>query len=268
MAQLEVLSRPAHPRVQLPRERVPLLFVHGAYVGAWCWDEHFLDWFAERGYPAHAVSLRGHGRSEGRDQLDSLGLSDYADDVRQVIASLPQPPVLVGHSMGALVVQKSLEAPGATAPAMILACPVPSYGLLPSSFSLAMTRPALFAGMNDLANGGRAAPHVVAEALFSGSHDPEKIENCYRRMQRESRRALFDMSGWGLPMPWRLQRPPTLVLGAGKDVLFSVHESQATARMLGAEFRSVPDLGHGIMLDTGWERAAGEMAVWLGAVGL
>jgi hypothetical protein len=30
----------------------PLLFVHGAAHGAWCWDEHFLDFFAEKGYIA------------------------------------------------------------------------------------------------------------------------------------------------------------------------------------------------------------------------
>ena len=27
----------------------PLLFVHGAWHAAWCWDEHFLSYFADRG---------------------------------------------------------------------------------------------------------------------------------------------------------------------------------------------------------------------------
>lgn len=30
----------------------PLLFVHGAFHGTWCWSEHFLDFFAERGVTA------------------------------------------------------------------------------------------------------------------------------------------------------------------------------------------------------------------------
>ena len=42
---------------------VPLLFVHGAGHAAWCWDEHFLDFFADKGFRAVAVSLRGHGAS-------------------------------------------------------------------------------------------------------------------------------------------------------------------------------------------------------------
>lgn len=35
----------------------PLLFVHGAWHGSWCWDENFLDFFAARGYRAIAASL-------------------------------------------------------------------------------------------------------------------------------------------------------------------------------------------------------------------
>jgi pimeloyl-ACP methyl ester carboxylesterase len=56
---LEVIDKgsctDAHP--------VPLLFVHGGWHGAWCWDDHFLDFFADAGYRAVAVSLRGHGTS-------------------------------------------------------------------------------------------------------------------------------------------------------------------------------------------------------------
>jgi pimeloyl-ACP methyl ester carboxylesterase len=62
---LEVISRyPAesgHP--------TPLLFILGMLHGAWCWDAHFLDYFARQGYAAHAVNLRGHGNSEGRENL-------------------------------------------------------------------------------------------------------------------------------------------------------------------------------------------------------
>ena len=65
---LEVVSR--YP--SKGKRCTPLLFVHGAFSAAWIWSEHFLDWFSERGWPVHAVSLRGHGGSEGHE---SLGLS-------------------------------------------------------------------------------------------------------------------------------------------------------------------------------------------------
>jgi pimeloyl-ACP methyl ester carboxylesterase len=52
---------------------VPLLFVHGAWHAAWCWDERFLDFFADRGYRALAMSLRGHGKSPAPKPMQFWG---------------------------------------------------------------------------------------------------------------------------------------------------------------------------------------------------
>lgn len=147
---------------------------------------------------------------------------------------------------------------------------------MPSSFRLAWTRPALFAGLNAVANGGRASPEVLAEALFAGRIDPERLAQCYERMQRESRRALLDMAGWslsgvpgwGLPSALNGARTPTLVLGAEKDSLITHGEAEGTARLLGAEYRRLARLGHAIMLDEHWQSAAGAIAAWLAAKGL
>jgi len=240
--------------------------VHGAYVGAWCWDEYFLAWFAERGYEAHALSLRGHGRSGGRERLHEFGLADYAEDLAHAVGQMQRPPVLIGHSMGALVVQKFLE--HSSVPAAVLACPVPPFGLLPSTFSLAFTRPALFTEINALAAGHSASRGALAEALFAGPVGEERIERIYGRMQAESRRALLDMSGWGLPQTWRMHRPPTLVLGAEHDVLVSPGLAQSAARLIGADYHELAGLGHALMLDERWEEAAGALFAWLRARGL
>lgn len=42
---LEILSR--HP-VE-PQHATPIFFIHGMMHGAWCWDAHFLDYFAQQG---------------------------------------------------------------------------------------------------------------------------------------------------------------------------------------------------------------------------
>jgi hypothetical protein len=76
----------------------PLLFIHGSLHGAWCWDVHFLDYFAEHGFAAHAVNLRGHGNSEGREALRWMRIADFVDDVANAAAQLPSPPILIGHS--------------------------------------------------------------------------------------------------------------------------------------------------------------------------
>ena len=99
---------------------VPLLFVHGIWHAAWCWDEHFLDFFADKGYRAVALSLRGHGASSLSKPLKSCSIADYVDDVRAVVGKLGSPPVLIGHSVGGFIVQKYLESHDA--PAGVLIC--------------------------------------------------------------------------------------------------------------------------------------------------
>ena len=94
---LEVINKgsgsDAHP--------VPLLFVHGANHAAWCWDEHFLDFFADKGYRALAVNLRGHGRSPTSKPLRKCLVADYVDDVASVADTLETRPVIIGHSWAA-----------------------------------------------------------------------------------------------------------------------------------------------------------------------
>lgn len=246
--------------------RTPLVFVHGGYVGAWSWAEHFLPWFAARGFPVHALSLRGHAGSSGRERLHSFGLGDYVEDLALVVDALPRPPVLIGHSMGALVVQKYLE--HAPARAVALACPVPPFGLLPSAFSLALFRPGLWSEINALATGHSASRRALAEALFAGPLEAERMERIYARMQAESRRALMDMTWWGLPAFWRLNPSDVLVLATARDVLISQALTESTARLLGAEYRLLDGIGHALMLDARWERAAEALLGWIEERGL
>src|SRR3984885_3925150 len=84
---------------------VPLLFVHGGWHGAWCWDEHFLDFFADAGYRAIALSVRGHGNSPTTKPLSRCSVADYVEDLRSVADGLSTRPVLIGHSMGGFIVQ-------------------------------------------------------------------------------------------------------------------------------------------------------------------
>jgi len=56
---------------------VPILFEHGMWHAAWCWAERFLPYFARHGYPAHALSLRCHGGSEGREPFCGSFMADY-----------------------------------------------------------------------------------------------------------------------------------------------------------------------------------------------
>ena len=82
-----------------------IVFVHGICHDARCW-KNFMEFFSEQGYRCSALSLRGHGGSGGKERLQSFTLSDYVEDVEQVVAQCETKPFLVGHSMGGAVVQQ------------------------------------------------------------------------------------------------------------------------------------------------------------------
>jgi non-heme chloroperoxidase len=256
---LEVLAAgaltAAHP--------TPLLFVHGAYAGAWTWAEHFLPFFAAQGFAAYALSLRGHGESDGHDRLAWHSLRDYVDDLAEVVDALPAPPVLVGHSMGAMVIMKYLER--ATVPGAVFLAPVPPQGLLGPSVALAFARPSLFAELNGLLAHGRASPAAMHEALFAGPVSAERLTRYYARFQRESARAIWDMTWFDLPRGWLMRRPPMLALLAGRDALLPrVHSQTGFAGL--AQVDVLDGFGHAMMLESGWERAASRLRDWLGQI--
>jgi pimeloyl-ACP methyl ester carboxylesterase len=241
----------------------PLLFIHGAYTAAWCWDEHFLPYFADAGYEATAVSLSGHGGSPGREFLDLLSLDDYVRDVLEVIDGFDTPPVLIGHSMGGMVVQKCLEV--RQVPAVVLMASVPPQGLWASAMGLALRKPDLMAELNNLLTGGVTSPEALREALFAQPVSTERLQQMARRVQPESARVIWDMTLFNLPQPARMHRVPTLVLGAECDPIIPPSLTDMTARAMGVSARLFPGMGHGMMLEADWRSVAQAVREWLPA---
>ena len=94
-------KRPKHTSANKP----PILLVHGAWHGAWCWEGNYLDYFAEAGHETWALDLSGHGGSSNTKPLRLTTIGDYIKDVMAVINAMPEAPILIGHSMGGLVCQ-------------------------------------------------------------------------------------------------------------------------------------------------------------------
>ena len=61
---------------------------------------------ASQGFECLALSLRGHGESKSHKPLDQLSLKDYQKDLFSVIDQFEEPPMVIGHSMGAYLLQQ------------------------------------------------------------------------------------------------------------------------------------------------------------------
>lgn len=256
---LEVISHLPVGRAQ----PTPLLFVHGAYSGAWVWDEHFLPFFAKHGYAAHALSLRGHGESDGHASLMFARLRDFVADVEEVIATLPKPPVLIGHSLGGMVVQKVLHR--RPLPAAVLMASAPPHGMIPSLFGMAFANPGLF---RELAMVQSFGPMVinglnVRRALFADDTPDEAVIRYMKRFQPESTLVILDLMGLDLPPSTPCLDLPVLVLGAEHDQFVFRGGIEATAETYRTEAEIFPGMGHAMMLDHNWQQVAERMLQWL-----
>ncbi|HHJ52730.1 MAG TPA: alpha/beta hydrolase [Caldithrix abyssi] len=241
----------------------PILFVHGMWHGAWCWQEHFMPYFSEAGFEVWAFSLRGHGQSTGREKLRWTSLNDYVADLQQVVSEMPAAPVLVGHSMGGMIVQKYLEEHHEI-PAAVLMASGPPNGLLKVTLRVMAMFPATFVKCNLTLSLYPLVKHPdkVRRLFFADSFPEEKVTEYTNRLQDESYRAYLDLLLLNLPKPQKVQTP-LLVLGGEQDQLFSKKEVRYTANVYGSEAVIFPDMGHDMMLDAGWQAVADRIIRWL-----
>jgi len=261
---------PAEPNLEIRRRlpasrtrKPPLVFVHGGYCDAWCWEPYFLPWFASRGYPSYALSLRGHGRSGGAESLVVAGLEDYEADVEHVAGLLDAAPVFVGHSMGAAIVERIVAKRPVRGAALL--APVPPAGLLTMAARLAAGNPDYLLQMNAL-DPTRMSATVLAALqpyYFSADVAPEILAEAPAHLNAESPRALFDLSlrlHWALPGS---NSRPVFVMGAEGDRISVPDDVRATARHHGVAPTLLPGLAHMLMLERKWKTAAQALESWL-----
>jgi pimeloyl-ACP methyl ester carboxylesterase len=250
MPQLEhLILRPTDRRYA-----TPLLLVHGAWHGAWCWHDAMTD-FAGRGFEVHAISWRGHGGSDRPRSINLVGVRDYVGDLAQAIEAISPRPVVVAHSLGGYLTQLYLtehELAGA-----VLLCSAPHKGVLPFLLRYARRHPLvylrIFATLNLLHMVG--TPDLAREAFFRDDIAPDILRHYSAQLVPESLRTAIDTSLLVFPEPQR-NRSPLLAIAAERDAIFTLDEQRALAQAYDAKLLIVPQAAHDLMLDPAWPQAA------------
>ena len=110
-----------------------ILFVHGMYMNAKSWQP-WIDRAQEQGYSAEALSWPFHEgepvelRAHVNPALGLLKFKQVVDHYKRHIDSLAERPLLVGHSIGGLVVQKLVN--DGYAAAAVSITPAPPQGII------------------------------------------------------------------------------------------------------------------------------------------
>jgi pimeloyl-ACP methyl ester carboxylesterase len=82
------------------------VLVHGAFGGAWCW-EPVVGKLEAAGHMVTAIDLPGGGDDE--TPVEDVTLDAYADRVCAALAGSPDPAIVVGYSMGGVVITQAAQ---------------------------------------------------------------------------------------------------------------------------------------------------------------
>jgi pimeloyl-ACP methyl ester carboxylesterase len=251
-----------------PPAGAPILFIHGAFGGAWMWREIFMPYFARRGRAVAALSLSGHGSSEGRAERRETRLADYLEDVSRAFAEFREPPIVVAHSLGGLLAQMLLGREAMRGLALLGS--LPPEGMIFTTPRLAATDPHIFleALLGTFADKKLPIGMAAHELLFSEGLPRELVARYSARMVPEAPRALTEAHLPGPVLSAFLLGIPALVIGGSLDRLVWRASTLRTALYHAAEHEIVEGAGHFLQLDLGAEHVARRTLDWIEAHGL
>jgi 3-oxoadipate enol-lactonase len=193
----------------------PLVFLHGIGGAARTW-RHQLASFGNR-FRAIAWDMPGYG---GSAPLDRVSIAELADALQRFIEQLgAESPILVGHSIGGMIVQKWLVQSPKLARAVVLAQTSPAFGKPDGDWQKSFIEARL--GPLDRGETMRSlAPSLVQELV--GEHaDPKGMElarDCMASVPEASYRAMMlALIGFDQRSTLKDISVPTLLLSGSRD---------------------------------------------------
>jgi non-heme chloroperoxidase len=258
-----------------------IVFIHGLWIHSAAWQD-WMQFFNEKGYetinppwPGDAETVEGCRKNP--QSIANRGVVEVADSYAKVIASLPNPPIVIGHSFGGLITQVILGRGIASAGIAIDPAPIKGVWQLPFS--------ALRASLPVLGN-----PFNFKKAV-SLTFDQFRYGFANAIPEHEAR-DLYDR--WLIPAPGRplfqaafatlnpsaetkvntanTTRGPLLITGGEKDhiappILGSASKKKYAASVV-TDFKLFENRGHSLAMDHGWKEVAEYSLAWLNRNGL
>jgi non-heme chloroperoxidase len=249
-----------------------VVFIHGAFCGGWCFAD-IMPEFAQRGWSCQAPDLPFHvpGPTRTPDpQLAKQSITDYTRNMAEFLARFPEPPVIVGHSMGGLIAQQ-LAAQG-LARALVLLAPASPWGVLPST-PAEMTLAKGLMQASPFWNKALNPSFEVAKGDSLASLDPQAQRRIFDMFSAESGLALFELFFWMFDQQRatavdaaKVTCPVRVVSGSDDKVISPVTGRKVAALYANATFEEDAGRGHFLIMEEGAAKLAARCADWVGKV--
>ena len=210
-----------------------------------------------RATPRTRFRCAATARRGGRETLFVTGLDDFAADVERVAAGLPSPPVLIGHSMGAAVIERLLATRPVRAAALLVAGAADGT---PADGRAARRRAARVPDADCRSSIRRGSPRTCSTCCGRTISAPTSRREILRRSDESplrgiAARAARSVAAAALAAAGAQRRrrcscwAPKAIASANPD------DVRATASHHGVEATIVPGLAHMLMLERQWEKA-------------
>jgi pimeloyl-ACP methyl ester carboxylesterase len=249
-----------------------IVFIHGMFVTSRCWDE-WKTFFEAKGYECHAPAwpLKDASQTELRKKHPDVAgeghvhLADVIDVYEKFIRSLGDAPILVGHSMGGLIVQILLDRGlGCCGVAIDSA---PPKGVITTKFSfLKANWPAL----NPFSP--KHTPLLLSKKQFQyafADHlQDAELDKAYECVVPQSKLIPRDTLGKIAAIDYKTKKQPLLFVAGEKDKIIPSSLNKSNCKKYSSsssktEFKEFPGRRHYLINDKGWEEIAAYVAEWL-----
>lgn len=248
-----------------------IVFIHGLFVTRHCWDG-WVRRYAERGHTCVAVAWPGRDqpaatlRQRHPDlELARLTLAEVVAHHERIIRALPEPPVLIGHSMGGLIAQILLQRGLASAAVAIDSAPPRGIVSLKWSFlkanwpTLNLLRPA---------SQPYQMPFKHFQYAFVNGMPLDEQQAAYATTVPESLRAGRGALTSVAQINFKQARGPLLLVAGGNDHIIPASLNQANYRAYRksparTDFKEFAGRNHFLIAQPGWEEIADFSLDWL-----
>jgi pimeloyl-ACP methyl ester carboxylesterase len=257
-----------------------IVFIHGAWLNSLSW-ENVIAYFESKGYTCTAPEwpyrdqdkTAAELRENTPPELAEVGLKELTDHYESIVRDYPEPPILIGHSFGGLIVQQLLDRGlGSAGVAFDSAAP---EGVLAVDWTvLKVNSGILFGWMNWEKVVYMSYPEW--QFAFTNTFPEEEQQRCYDRyLVPESGRLFFQAAFAQLDPHHALRvnfknndRAPLLLTAGELDHVVPAHVCRSnyahykhsSAR---TDFKEFPGRVHLLLSQEGWEEVAGFAADWL-----
>lgn len=245
--------------VDTPRG-APVLCLHGLFAGSWVYEQ-VLPLIAARGYPAAALSFRGHPPADAISTIGRTSVAAFCHDAAEAARGLER-PIVIGHSMGGLVALLLASRNLVRAAVIVSSAPPRGISILSAPLLLRMAR-------------------YLPSLLFSRPFVPTSrdldvlVLNKVPRDARPALRARFvpdsgraarqiALGVYDVTLP--AGRAPLLVVGAEHDRFVPLSVARRLARRYDAPLHVARGHGHFLFAEPGWQAEVGAILDWIDAL--